>query len=143
MPAKQRRIALMGFRSVGKNVKSRVQRVLRWVGFVLDLFQMIHIYAGSVYCDGPINRAPLGHMQFYCQGALFPWPDKTCNQFPIQFFTISQRHHAKWFGRYITHISDHALTLKQTINCPLIPDSYPFLLPNSMLWSEISSHIGN
>ena len=36
-----------------------------------------------------------------------------------------------------------ALTLKQTMNRPLIPDSYPFLLPNSMLWSEISPHIGN
>ena len=75
----------------------------------------------------PINRAPLGHTRFYCQGALFPWPDKTCNQFQIQFFIISRRHHSKWFGRYITHISDHALTLKQNMNRPLIPDSYPFL----------------
>ena len=91
----------------------------------------------------PINRAPLGHTRFYCQGALFPWPNKTCNEFTIQLFTISQRHHSKWFGRYINHISDHALTLKQTMNCPLIPDSYPFLFPNSMLWAEISSHIGN
>ena len=37
----------------------------------------------------PINRAPLGHTRFYCQGALLPWPDKTCNLFPIQFFIIS------------------------------------------------------
>ena len=91
----------------------------------------------------PINRAPLGHTRFYCQGVLFPWADKTRNQFPIQFFTISRLHYSKWFGRYINHISDHALELKQTMNRPLIPDSYPFLLPNSMLWSEISSHIGN
>ena len=97
----------------------------------------------SIFKYRPINRAPLGHTRFYCQGALFPWPDKTCNQFPIQFFTISRRHHSKWFGRYINHISDHALTLKQTMNRPLSPDSYPFLLPNSMLWCEISSHIRN
>ena len=74
----------------------------------------------------PINRAPLGHTRFYCQGALFPWPDKTCNQFPTQFFIISRRNHSKWFGRYIYHISDHALSLKQTMNCPFISDSYPF-----------------
>ena len=37
----------------------------------------------------PINRAPLGHTRFYCQGALFPWPNKTRNQFPIQFFASS------------------------------------------------------
>ena len=97
----------------------------------------------NIDCGRPINRAPLGHTRFYCQGALFPWPDKTYNQFPIQFFTISRRHHSKWFGRYINHISDHALTLKQTMIRPLIPDSYPFLLPNSMLWCEISSPIEN
>ena len=74
----------------------------------------------------PINRAPLGHTRFFCKGALFPWPDKTSNQFPIQFFTFSRRHHSKWFRRYINHISYHALTLKQTMNRPLIPDSYPF-----------------
>ena len=82
----------------------------------------------------PINRAPLGHTRFYCQGALFPWPDKTRNQFPIQFFIFSSRHNSKWFGRYINHISDHAFTLKQNMNRPLIPDSYPFSLPNSILW---------
>ena len=81
----------------------------------------------------PINRAPLGHTRFYCQGALFPWPDKTHNQFPIQFFIISSRHNSKWFGRYINHILDHAFTLKQNMSRPLIPDSYPFSLPNSIL----------
>ena len=88
----------------------------------------------------PIYRAPLGHMCFYCQGALFPWPDKTCNQFPIQFFTISRRNHSKWFCCYINHTSGHALTLKQTMNRPLIPDSYRFLLPNSILCTKISLH---
>ena len=34
----------------------------------------------------PIYRALLGHTLFYCQGALFPWPDKTCNQFPDSIF---------------------------------------------------------
>ena len=91
----------------------------------------------------PIYRAPLGHMLFYCQGALFPWPDKTCNQFPIQFFTISRRNHSKWFCCYINHTSGHALSLKQTMNRPLIPDSYPFLLSNSMLCTKISLHKGN
>ena len=100
-------------------------------------------FSPSRFTPRPINRAPLGHTRFYCQGALFPWPDKTRNQFPIQFFTISRRYHSKWFGRFINHISDHALSLKQTLNRPLIPDSYPFLLPNSMMWAEISSHIGN
>ena len=88
-------------------------------------------------CTRPINRAPLGHTRFYCQGALLPWPDKTCNQFPIQFFIISRRNHSKWFGRYIYHISDHALSLKQTMNRPFILDSYPFLLPNSVLCTLI------
>ena len=91
-------------------------------------------------CPRPIYRAPLGHTLFYCQGALFPWPDKTCNQFPIKFFTISRRHHSKWFGRYINHISDHTLALKQTMNHPFIPESYPFLLPNSVLCILISVH---
>ena len=91
----------------------------------------------------PIYRAPLGHTLFYCQGALFPWPDKTCNQFPIQFFTISRRNHSKWFCCYINYTSGHALPLKQTMNRHLIPDSYPFLLPISILCTEISLHKWN
>ena len=87
-----------------------------------------------------LYRAPLGHTHFYCQGALFPWPDITCNQFPIQFFTISQRNHSKWFCCYINHTSGHALMLKQTMNHPLIPDSYHFLLLNSILCTKISLH---
>ena len=63
-------------------------------------------------------------------GALFPRPDKTCNQFPIHFFTISQWNHSKWFTCYSNHSSGHALTLKQTMNRPFIPDSCPFLLPS-------------
>ena len=59
---------------------------------------------------------------------------------PIQFFTISRRNHSKWFCCYINHTSGHALTLKQTMNCPLIPDSYHFLLPNSKLCTKISLH---
>ena len=97
----------------------------------------------SIFHRRPINRAPLGHTRFYCQGALFPWPDKTRNQFSIQFFTISRRHHSKWFGRYIYHISDHAFTFKQTMNHPFIPESYPFLLPNSVLCTLISVHKRN
>ena len=76
----------------------------------------------------PIYRASLGHTLFYCQGALFPWSDKTCNQFLIQFFTISRRNHPKWFCCYINHTSGHALLLKQTMNRPLIPNSYPFFI---------------
>ena len=83
----------------------------------------------------PMYRAPLQHTLFYCHGALFPGPDKTCNQFPIQFFTITWPNHSKLFSCYINHISGHALTLKQTMNRPFIPDSYPILLPNSVLFN--------
>ena len=31
----------------------------------------------------------IGHTLLYCQGALMPGSDKTCNQLPIQFFLIS------------------------------------------------------
>ena len=88
------------------------------------------------------KRTPLRHTLFYCQGALFPWPDKTCNQFQIQFFTIYRRHHSKWFGRYIKYISDHALTLKQTMDRPLIPDSYPFLARLHEVQKSYCSHPG-
>ena len=92
-------------------------------------------YQGVLANTRPIYRAPLGHTSFYCQGALF-----TCNQSPIQFFTISRRNHSKWFCCYINHTSSHGLTLEQTMNRPLIPDSCHFLLPNTILCTEISLH---
>ena len=98
------------------------------------------IHTTANYYNRPIYRAPLGHTRFYCQGALFPWPDKTCNQFPIQFFTISRRNNCKSFCCYINHTSGDVLTMKQTMNRPLIPDSYRFLLPNTILCSKISLH---
>ena len=52
--------------------------------------------------------------------------DKTCNQFPIQFFAISRRYHLKWLSSYFNHISGYVLTLKETMSCPLFPDSYAF-----------------
>ena len=45
--------------------------------------------------------------------------DKTCNQFLIHFFAISQRYHLKWLSSYVIHISDYVLTLKETMSCPL------------------------
>ena len=52
--------------------------------------------------------------------------DKTCNQFLIHFFAISRRYHLKWLSSYVNHISGYVLTLKETMSCPLFPDSYPF-----------------
>ena len=108
------------------------------IGAILDTrenerFQTFSTLLLARILPRPIYRDPLGLTRFYCQGALFPWPDKTCNQFPIQFFTISRGNHSKWFCCYINHV-------KTNHESPSIPNSYCFLLPISILCSKISLH---
>ena len=77
-----------------------------------------------VFCR-PKCRAPLAYATLLPRSpnAML---DKTCNQFLIHFFAISQRFHLKWLSSYVNHISGYVLTLKETMSCPLFPDSYAF-----------------
>ena len=97
------------------------------VFYVNTLLSFNFVLQIALFGSRPNGRAPLGHTLLYnCQGALMLCLTKHAIKPRFIFFVISRHYHLKWLSSYVNHISGYVLTLKETMSCPLFPDSYAF-----------------